>query len=66
MSGNHHANFLCLDRAARGFDTGHRAVFLANRGDFAILDDIDAAHIGATGKTPGHGIVPRHAAARLE
>ena len=66
MAGNHHANFFCVDGTARGLDPGHRAIFLLNRGYFAVLDYIHPAQVGATSKTPGHGVVSRNPATRLK
>ena len=39
---------------------------ISNAGDFAILDDVDAATIGGAGKSPDHGVVAGGAAAALE
>ena len=44
---NRAADFVCTDKAARGFDTQTLAVFDAKAGDFAVLDDIDTAAVAA-------------------
>jgi hypothetical protein len=66
MPGDHYTDFLRLDIAACGLDSGDGAVLLTDRGDFAILDDIDAAFVGAAGKAPGDRIMARDTAAWLE
>ena len=38
----------------------------ANAGDLAILDDVDAAHVGAARIAPHHRVMPRGAAAPLQ
>ena len=39
---------------------------IADAGDLAVLDDVDAAIAGAAGKAPGHGVMPHRAAAGLQ
>ena len=38
----------------------------SNAGHLAVLDDVDAARVGAAREAPGHRVVPRRAAARLQ
>ena len=54
------------DRAARRVEPRDTAVADINAGHLAVLDDVDAAHIGAARIAPHHGIVPRRAAAPLQ
>ena len=64
-AGHDDADLLGPDRAARGLHPGHRAILDIDAGDLAILQQVDAAHIGAAGKAPGHRIMARGAAARV-
>jgi MoxR-like ATPase len=52
------------DRAARGLDAVAGAVADVDAGDFAILDDVDAAAVGAARIAPGHRVVPGGTATR--
>jgi len=51
---------------ARCLDAPTFAVFDVEAGDLAILDDIDAARIGAARIAPGHRIMPHRAATPLK
>src|SRR5208282_4566867 len=44
----------------------YAAVGDGDAGDLAVLQDVNAAPVGGTGKTPDHGVVPRGAAAPLQ
>ena len=59
------ADLLRADIAARGFHPQNLAVLGAKAGDFAVLDDIDAAHVGPARIAPCHGVMPHRAAALL-
>ena len=59
------ADFFGGDKTAAGFHPRYRIIGAANTGHFGLLNQIDAQRIGAPGVAPGHGIVPRRAAARL-
>jgi len=59
-------NFFRRNCSASSLDTGDFAILLSNRSNFAVLDDIHAAHIRTTGKTPGHCIVACNATAWLK
>ena len=67
MAGCGHSNPGCANQAARGLDRLHRTLLVApDADDLAVLNDVDAQRIGGAGVTPGHGIVPRGAAATLQ
>ena len=66
MAGDGDGDLLGADGAARGLDAGDAAVLDPETGDFAVLDDVDAARIGRAREAPGDGIVARHAAAALQ
>ena len=59
------ADLFRADEAARGFDPEACAVLDAEAGDFAILDDVDAALVGGAGIAPGDGVMAHGAAAML-
>ena len=50
----------------RRLDADHLPALAANAGDFAFLDDVHAARIGAAGEAPRDRIVARDAAAALQ
>ena len=50
----------------RGLDALHPAVLDAEAGDLAVLDDVDAAGVGAASIAPGDRVVAGHAAAALQ
>ncbi len=54
------------DEALGGLDADGPAIVDADAGDLAILDDVDAAAVGAAGIAPGDGIMPHGAAAALQ
>ena len=67
MAGDGHADLLRPDRAARGFHADDGAARIAHEaGQFAILNDVDAAIGRAARITPDHCVVPRGAAAALQ
>ena len=59
------ATFLAPDFAARGGDAGDAVAIAQEAGDLAILDDVDAAPVGAARIAPGDRIVAGGAGARL-
>src|SRR5207244_3658985 len=65
VTGGHHPNALGADEALVGFNADTHAIFLAETGDFGLLDQVHAQGVGSTGKAPGHGVVTRYAAATL-
>ena len=65
MSGDGEADRAGADETARGLDTRDTTARLAQTGDFAVLDDVDARFGGTARITPGDGIVSNRAAARL-
>ena len=66
MTGGGESEFAGADEAARRLDAGDgpRGV-AADRGDLAMLDDVDARRVRAARVAPGDGVVTRRAAARL-
>ena len=54
------------DVAPRGAHALDGAALDDHRGDFAMLNDVHAARIRGMGKAPGHGVMPRRAAAPLQ
>ena len=56
-NGSGQRQLVAADETLGGLDADDPAVFAADAGHFAMLDDIDAAAIGTAGITPGHGIV---------
>jgi hypothetical protein len=54
------------DESPGCLDASHHAVFAANAGDFAVLDEIDAEAIGGAGIAPGDGIMARRTATLLQ
>ncbi len=60
------ASLFAADEAAAGFDTGDHAVFADDAGDLAILDQVDAAHVGSPRIAPGDGVMAGRAAAALQ
>ena len=67
MAGDGHADLLRPDVAAHGLDADDRAARIADKaGQFAILNDVDAAIGRAARITPDHCVMPRGAAAALQ
>ena len=66
MPGDGESELARLDEALRRFDAGNRTVLDPDAGDFALLDDVDAAGIRRAGVAPGDGVVPHRPAARLQ
>src|SRR5260370_29434614 len=67
MARGRDAHLSGADQATRGLDAFGGAVdAAANAGDFAILNDVDAARVGGAGKAPGHCVMARGAAAALQ
>ncbi len=60
------ADLLRPDRAARRLDARDRIAVTIDSRYFALLDDVDAEPVGRARKTPGDGIVPGNAGARLQ
>ena len=54
------------DGAPRGFHPGDPVCVPEDRGDLAVLDDVDAAGVGGPGQPPRHRIVAGDAAAPLQ
>ena len=65
VAGGDHADTLGTDEAARGFHPDDGAILLAEPGDLGLLDQVDAETVGTAREAPGHGVVTRHATARL-
>src|SRR3546814_7053518 len=61
-----HADLLGADEALAGLDALDPAVGDAEARHLAVLDDVDAAGIGAAGEAPGDRVVARGAAAPLQ
>ena len=55
-----------LMKPARRLDADDAAALAADAGDFAVLDDVDAARVGGAGEAPGDRVVARDAAAALQ
>src|SRR5688572_31792323 len=66
MPGDRDANFLSRDEAACALDSGYRAAIDANAGDFALLDDVDAARVRCARIAPGDRVVPHRTPAWLQ
>ena len=66
MSGHHHGDFPGADISPGGLNAADRTILPSDTGDFAVLNDVDTAGIGCTGKPPGHGIMARNTTARLK
>src|SRR5690606_34804767 len=66
MAGDHHADLLGADGAARRLDADYLAAFDLEAGHFAILDDVDSARIGGAGEAPGDRVMAGDAAAALQ
>src|SRR5580693_4202825 len=66
MAGHRDANLLRPDEAACRLDPGDAASVRREPGDLAVLDNVDTARIGATGKPPRHRIVTRNPGTRLQ
>jgi hypothetical protein len=65
-AGDRHADLAGGDGAAGGLDPADAAVLDAEAGDLAVLDQIDAAPVGAAGEAPGDRVVARGAGAALQ
>jgi hypothetical protein len=63
---NGEADLARADKAARCLDPHDAPLLDADAGHFAILDDIDATRVGATGIAPSHGVMTHCAAAPLQ
>ncbi len=66
VTGDRQSDFAGHDRAAAGLHPDNRAAFALDPGHLAILDDVDAARIGAARIAPSDRVVPGGAAARLQ
>ena len=66
MARNHNGDFLGAYIPSTCLYSTNRSVLTANTRDLTVLDDIDAAGICRSGKTPGDGVMSRHPAPRLE
>src|SRR5216684_3042435 len=66
MPGGADRDLVGIDRAAAGVDPDYPPAFGADRGNLAILDDVDAPRIGGAGIAPGDRVVARHPAAPLQ
>ena len=66
MPGGDDADLAGLDEAHRCLDADHLAALAADAGDFAVLDDVDAACAGGAGEAPGDRVVAGGAAAALQ
>src|SRR5690606_21564496 len=64
-AGDSDADRLGADIAARRFNAADAAALDAEAGDLAVLDQVDAAHVGAAGIAPDDGVMARRTAARL-
>ena len=64
--GGDDADFFGADRAARGLHAGHATALDVDAGDFALLDQVHAACVRTARIAPGHRIVARGAAARVQ
>ena len=66
MPRDHDADLLRGDGALGGLHPGHPAAVHVDAGDFAVLDDVDAARVRRTRVAPGDGIVACIAAPPLQ
>src|SRR5258706_3868879 len=66
VAGHRNRNLLGSDQTARSLHAGDAAIIEGKAGDFAVLDDIDAAVARAARITPRHRVVPDSAAATLQ
>src|SRR5262249_24315925 len=65
-AGDGQPHLIGADRSSRRLNTGDVAVRNAKAGDFAVLDNIDAASIRGSCVSPHNGVMPRRAGAPLE
>ncbi len=65
MAGDDHSELVATDEALRGLDAGDLAALDPDAGHLGLLDHVHAHRRAGACIAPGHGIVPRGAAARL-